>query len=895
MRLKELTIAGFRGFKLPQHIPLDADVVVVHGPNGSGKSNIVEALEWWLLGDISRHKRARNLGEFVGEYLRNVHCSSKESTFVEACVVLDDRELTIRREYQGPRRPSRILVDGNDVDDLSIVDIPIEWYTKPILAQGEIKAFVDTELKDRYSEIAYILGLDILGELRQSLIDLKRNMDGNTMIRQAMGRRDVQIDNLRQYDEFEVLSSTMESSPYKHRDFLDKLYSCVKRVSGVTARSLNGCQKALKVEGARIMRTSPELSKLNELAIPGDVIPTSELLKTLQQTVKICDQLKSIVAQRIELRRAQFLQIGLELISDSVCPFCLQQTVSEDRKNEINIYLRIYRKGLELENKLRSSLESFSGGWRKVSQDLRARVEIQTGLKPALDEAIKVLGTTTNTKALRKFHDEKLPKLRNQVRQINQEVQKFTQSCESLLNHQPSLSMEELIELGNGIRSKIETVCAKVYRDAIELAILKSRMLSSTPGMSPEMKRRISMILDLESLVEGAEYIKLAGIYDNMSLELEHLQSKVEEFERTSMRQLLVDLSGDISRYYDKLNPGEPIKFTRLAMTTPVQRHVRIEGESFGAELNPVSCFSEAHVNCLGLSLYFCQRIDKNPQWQFFVLDDPIQSMDEPHAEHLIDVLRGISRQKQLVVLTQQKALCDVLDDVFQGQSYMKYTLGPYTREGPQIEPEIENIERNLKLVKTFSRGSKDDRINKSAASLRKAMEGIVKDLLVAKCGVTRASLRTQRVKLSRRLSQLEHSGFDRNDVADMRTILPIVDQPHHDDPNWDVHPQKLGRAVSILEAVCKKYKIGPCRISRILVGRVTKYLPKVAVAIVEVEQPFSVGDNLIIEGTDTSVQMPLKSMELDHKRIATAESSAAVGIKVPDKVRPNDLVYKIV
>jgi len=55
MRLKESTIAGFHGFKLPKTIPLDADIVVIHGSNGSDKSSIVEALEWLLLGGISRH------------------------------------------------------------------------------------------------------------------------------------------------------------------------------------------------------------------------------------------------------------------------------------------------------------------------------------------------------------------------------------------------------------------------------------------------------------------------------------------------------------------------------------------------------------------------------------------------------------------------------------------------------------------------------------------------------------------------------------------------------------------------------------------------------------------------------------------------------------------------
>jgi energy-coupling factor transporter ATP-binding protein EcfA2 len=895
MRLKELTIAGFRGFKLPKTIPLDANIVVIHGPNGSGKSSIVEALEWLLLEDISRHRRARNPGEYKGDYLRNVHCSRNDLTFVEARVVLPNRELTIRRDYQGPRRPSRILIDGNEVDEFSAVGIPIEWYTRPILSQGEIKGFVDAEQADRYKETAYILGLDILGEFRRSLMDLRNNMNRDTTISEAVRLRDAQVEDLRQYEELSSLSDAIELSPYNHQGFLGKLYACVKDVCGVTIRSLKECSKALKAARDRIARTSPALSKLNELRIPGEAIPTSELLESLQQIAKICDQLKSIAVQRVEMRQAHFLEIGLELISDSTCPFCLQQTITDARKNEIHAHLQVYKEGLELEDKLRNSLESFSSRWQTVVQDLHARVGIQTGVKTALDEAIKVLGVTSDTNALANFHDDRLPKLQAQVNEVNEEVERFKQSCTNLLNHQPDLSIKKLIPLANKIRLNIEKVCAKVYNEITELATLKSRMLSSTPGMSPEMVRKIKMTITLESLVEKSGHIKLAGIYGNRRLGLENLRDRLEEFERVKMTEMLGGLSDDISLYYNKLNPGEPIKFTRLVVASPEQRHIRIEGESYGEDLNPVSCFSEAHVNCLGLSLYFCQRVIRNPQWQFFVLDDPIQSMDEQHADRLVDTLREISQDKQLIVLTQQKAFCDILDDVFRGQSYIKYSCGPYSKDGPQIEAEIESIEKNLQLAKTFSRGSKDDRINKSAGSLRKAMEAVVKELLVDKCGVARASLRTQQVKLSPRLSQLENSGFDRDDIVNMRTILPIIHQPHHDDPNWDVQPQKIERAIEILESLCKKHKIGPYRTSRTIVGRVTNYLPKIGVAVVEVKQPFSVGQNLIVEGNTTCIQMLLGSMELDRKKITTAEAGAIVGIGVPDKVRPNDLVYRIV
>jgi len=892
MRLKELTIAGFRGFKLPKPIPLDADIVVIHGANGSGKSSIVEALEWLLLGKISRYERAKSRSEYR-DYLRNVHCKPSEATFVEARVILENRELVIRREYQSPRI-CRILADGNEVDDLSSSGILIEQHTRPILSQGEIKGFVDTEQSDRHGEIARILGLAIFGELRQSLMDLRNNVGKNKTITETVRLRDARSQDLRQYEESSTLSDAIEASPYNHQAFIDKLCSCVRGICGVSVESLEQCRNALKAERDRIVRSSPALSKLNELAIPGEITPTSELLEALLEIARICDQLKSIAAQMMEMRQARFLRDGLELISDSICPFCLQQTMTETRKSEIRAHLQIHEKGLKLEDNLRQSLGIFSSRWQTVIQDLLAKVGIQTSIKPALDEAVMVLGVMPNTNTLREFHDIRLPELQRKVDTVDKEVEQFKQSCNNLLNHQPDLPIQKLISVANKIHRDIERVCARVYNDIIELATLKSKMLSSTPGMSPEMEKKTKLISALESLVENSEHVKLAGIFDNRSVGLGNLQSKIEEFERAKMEEMLRNLSADICHYYDKLNPQEAIRFTRLVMASPGQRQVRIEGESYGMDLNPVSCFSEAHVNCLGMSLYLCQRVSKNPQCKFFVLDDPIQSMDEQHVDRLVDILREISREKQLIVLSHQKELCDMLDDVFRDRNYIKYSCGPYTKDGPQIESEIGSIEKNLQLAKTFSRGTKDDRINKSAGSLRKAMEAIVKDLLADKYGVARASLRTQQVRLSRRLKQLVNFGFDKDDVASMRTILPIVDQPHHDDPNWDIPPQRIERAVEILDSLCKKYKIEPYRIARSIVGKVRNYLPQIGVAVVEVKQPFSVKDTLKIEGATTCMEMLLESIELDRQEIRVAEAGTIVGIKVPNKARPNDLVYKI-
>ncbi len=79
------------------------------------------------------------------------------------------------------------------------------------------------------------------------------------------------------------------------------------------------------------------------------------------------------------------------------------------------------------------------------------------------------------------------------------------------------------------------------------------------------------------------------------------------------------------------------------------------------------------------------------------------------------------------------------------------------------------------------------------------------------------------------------------------------------------------------------------------LVGKVTHYYSKIAVAIVELEGDLEYGDRISIEGPSTNIEQTVDSMQIEHVAVKTAHKGDAVGLKVPDKVRPGDNVYKIV
>jgi U32 family peptidase len=80
------------------------------------------------------------------------------------------------------------------------------------------------------------------------------------------------------------------------------------------------------------------------------------------------------------------------------------------------------------------------------------------------------------------------------------------------------------------------------------------------------------------------------------------------------------------------------------------------------------------------------------------------------------------------------------------------------------------------------------------------------------------------------------------------------------------------------------------------IIGVVRTYFSKVGVAAVEVTQgKISLGDTLKFKGHTTLFEMTLDSMQKDNKVINEAAAGDLIGIKVPEKVRENDMMIKII
>ena len=79
------------------------------------------------------------------------------------------------------------------------------------------------------------------------------------------------------------------------------------------------------------------------------------------------------------------------------------------------------------------------------------------------------------------------------------------------------------------------------------------------------------------------------------------------------------------------------------------------------------------------------------------------------------------------------------------------------------------------------------------------------------------------------------------------------------------------------------------------LIGNVMLFFAKPCVAAIEITSgSLSVGDIVHIKGATTDFEQKIESMEIDRKPVPSATAGQSVGIKVKDRVRQHDKVFKL-
>jgi selenocysteine-specific translation elongation factor len=77
-------------------------------------------------------------------------------------------------------------------------------------------------------------------------------------------------------------------------------------------------------------------------------------------------------------------------------------------------------------------------------------------------------------------------------------------------------------------------------------------------------------------------------------------------------------------------------------------------------------------------------------------------------------------------------------------------------------------------------------------------------------------------------------------------------------------------------------------------IGKVSDFFARPVVAGIEMSGSIKIGDKIHIKGHTTDMEFTVDSMQIDNANVTEAKAGDSVGIKVSERVRRGDTVYKV-
>lgn len=102
--------------------------------------------------------------------------------------------------------------------------------------------------------------------------------------------------------------------------------------------------------------------------------------------------------------------------------------------------------------------------------------------------------------------------------------------------------------------------------------------------------------------------------------------------------------------------------------------------------------------------------------------------------------------------------------------------------------------------------------------------------------------------------------------------------------------PAKIGVPKTPVSKITPEQQI----VGAVFLGKILDYYSHVGVIALTLEAPLAVGDMIRIKGHTTDLTQKVESLQVAHQSVQSASAGEGVGIKIVDKARAGDALYKI-
>lgn len=643
MKIRNLRVNAFRGVRNVMELDFTNKFrsVAIFGENGTGKSTITDGIEWFVTNRVG-HLWAEDCKD---EAIRNIFADDGN------CGVTIEFSDASAKSSKVMRADSKV-VHSNKSKEFS--DYLAQAAKERIfLRHADVAQFVTATKNQKRDEIEKIIGYEAIKKFRDVIRQTKNKLESASDYQTAK--------RLVDQSSSELVSLT-QSTIAKEIQLFDFVNERLREYQiTTTVNDFSGYDAALEELKARIGDPSRAERKIAVQSLRADAEKFRDIYAAFQiQQVRFGSSYLELLNDsqfRSEFAILDFLNKGLEVINkywngEGNCPFCLSASDLETLKDKV---LERIAKISALNEKFNLVQSTRNELYAQIDDLYRLCLNMRLSNTQILD---------ADTQELTSIVEGSLPDVLQQHRNAFGAFQNvnFDEPCFSALG-----------KLSAAITNIIQS--ADVLIQQLTFSDAESKMIQTLQVLTDARR----------AFLYRQRYKKLINTYQNQIFTLGDVYDKFILAQNKALQDVLDAISKDVDNFFSMLHPSATIKGVQLKILG--EQGIEFEYSFHGRTAYPPKKYlSESFLNSLGLSLFLASAKLFNERSRFLILDDIVTSFDQNLRRRLIRLLTAEFSDWQLILLTHEEFLYQLMRREFPSQSWSFFQVRFDSDNGSTIQ-----------------------------------------------------------------------------------------------------------------------------------------------------------------------------------------------------------------
>ena len=443
MRLKSISLAGFKSFVDPTRVTLPSNMCAVVGPNGCGKSNIIDAVRWVMGESSAKTLRGESMTDVIFNgttHRQPVGQASIELLFDNSTGKVGGEyaaynEISVRRVVSR-EGTSDYFLNGNKCRRRDITDLFLGTGLGPrsyaIIEQGMISRLIESRPEDLRVYIEEAAGISKYKERRRETENRMQrtldNLDRLTDLREELERNlshlKRQAQAAERYGEYKEQERELKAQLLVlQRQVQNSVASRAQREIDDFATERERYQAQVSSSMAEIESLRQQITDANASTsdLQGNFYALGSEVSRIEQTIKFAKQRRDSLARDLEQTlEGKQRELGLvdsdsqRLTELAEALASIEPTLAREREEVVRVDSAL----AEAEK----AAQTADGNWENFTQQAalpKQQVEVQQGRKANAERNLATL---------------------------SQRLDRIKQELESLKEHEETVSLDAIVE-----------------------------------------------------------------------------------------------------------------------------------------------------------------------------------------------------------------------------------------------------------------------------------------------------------------------------------------------------------------------------------------------------------------------------------------------------------------